>query len=315
MGIRPPRLSIGLPVYNGENFIALTLESILSQTFTDFELIISDNASTDATGAICQAYAARDERVHYSCNDRNLGAAPNYNHTFALARGEYFKWAAHDDWLAPTFLERCITALDQNPEAVLSYPYTQIIDADGNPLQDYEYNGRLRTGFACPADRFFDLVCLHQHCYPIFGVIRRSVLARTPLHGSYGHADGVLLAQLALMGKFHEIPEVLFFSRRHPHQATTRFIWSQVEPDYYGFARWTNIELDDRILLPRWRMLAEYCRVVGQAQISWRDRLACVGALLYWVKMFRRSMAAEVALAAHQIWQRAHLPQLWANEV
>ena len=96
-----PRVSIGLPVYNGDNYLAETLDSILAQTFTDFELIISDNGSTDRTEAICRRYAAQDHRVRYVRNPSNLGAARNYKRAFELARGEYFKWNGHDDPLAP----------------------------------------------------------------------------------------------------------------------------------------------------------------------------------------------------------------------
>ena len=99
-----PRVSIGLPVYNGELFLENALDSILSQTYSDFELIISDNASDDKTEEICRSYAARDKRVRYSRNAHNLGAAPNYNRVYHLARGRYFKWASHDDVLAPEFL-------------------------------------------------------------------------------------------------------------------------------------------------------------------------------------------------------------------
>ena len=99
-----PRVSIGLPVYNGENFLEFALDSILGQTFQDFELIISDNASTDATESICRRYAAKDSRIRYYRNPNNQGAAQNYNRVFALARGEYFKWAAHDDVCKPNYL-------------------------------------------------------------------------------------------------------------------------------------------------------------------------------------------------------------------
>src|SRR5882762_1549884 len=116
-----PRISIGLPVYNGENFITDALESILGQTYTDFELIISDNASTDRTEALCKSYAARDPRIRYWRNAENLGAARNFNRVFELSSGEYFKWTAHDDVLAPDYLEKCIEASDRDPSVVLVY--------------------------------------------------------------------------------------------------------------------------------------------------------------------------------------------------
>ena len=98
-----PRVSLGFPVYNGERYLAAALDSLLGQTFRDLEVVICDNASTDRTAELCAAYAARDARVRYHRNPTNLGAAPNFNRTFELSRGEYFKWAAHDDVCAPTF--------------------------------------------------------------------------------------------------------------------------------------------------------------------------------------------------------------------
>ena len=103
-----PKVSIGIAVFNGENFLESALRSILAQTFEDFELIISDNASTDRTADICEQYASQDGRVLYLRQPANLGAQPNYNLLVGQARGRYFKWAAHDDMLAPTFLERCV---------------------------------------------------------------------------------------------------------------------------------------------------------------------------------------------------------------
>ena len=88
-----PRVSLGMPVYNAQRFLREVLDSILAQTFTDFELIISDNGSTDATEAICREFAARDRRVQYEPNDRtNHGPGWNYNRTEFLARGEFFSW-------------------------------------------------------------------------------------------------------------------------------------------------------------------------------------------------------------------------------
>jgi glycosyltransferase involved in cell wall biosynthesis len=99
-----PKVSIGVPVFNGENYLAQALESILAQDFADFEVIISDNCSTDKTPEICTSFAKRDSRVKYFRNDSNIGASPNYNRTFELSRGEYFKWCAHDDRCGRAFL-------------------------------------------------------------------------------------------------------------------------------------------------------------------------------------------------------------------
>ncbi len=123
-----PRVSVGLPVYNGENFIKDALDSILAQTFEDFELIISDNASTDGTQQICRQYTSKDQRIRYIRNDGNIGASKNFNQVFELSSGEYFKWIAHDDLCAPEFLERCVEVLDQDPSIVLCFARPKAID-------------------------------------------------------------------------------------------------------------------------------------------------------------------------------------------
>src|SRR5215510_10355296 len=117
-------LSVGLAVYNGEEFLDEAIRSILAQTLTNFELIISDNASTDRTSEICQKYVRIDPRIRYHRNEANIGGANNENQTFRMARGKYFRWAAHDDVLAPTLLARCVEVLEERPDAVLCYPAT-----------------------------------------------------------------------------------------------------------------------------------------------------------------------------------------------
>jgi glycosyltransferase involved in cell wall biosynthesis len=128
-----PLVSVGLFVYNGERFIEETLHSILNQTFSDFELIISDNASTDRTGEISQAYARRDSRIRYYRNEKNMGAGWNIRRVYELATGKYYKQAATDDLLEPDFLRRCIEILESDPGCVLAHPKTKEIDENGLP--------------------------------------------------------------------------------------------------------------------------------------------------------------------------------------
>src|SRR5437879_5289624 len=120
----PPRVTIGMPVYNGEARLATALDSLLAQDYRDFELIISDNASTDATGSICHDYARADGRIRYYRHPQNMGAAHNFQRVLQLARGQYFMWAAYDDLWDPDFLTRCLAVLETDPSAVLAYPQT-----------------------------------------------------------------------------------------------------------------------------------------------------------------------------------------------
>jgi glycosyltransferase involved in cell wall biosynthesis len=208
-----PRVSVGVPVYNGEAFLRQTLDSLLAQTFRDFELIIADNASTDGTAAICQEYAGRDSRIRYVRNEVNIGANPNFNRLVALARAPYFKLANADDLCHPELLARCVSVLDHHPEAVLCYARAQLIDEQGHVIRDHDDNLDLRSSRA--SDRFravferLGLVNVHQ------GVIRTDVLRKVPRMAAYPGADGHLVAELALHGEFYEVPDRLFFRRMH----------------------------------------------------------------------------------------------------
>jgi len=281
-----PKVSIGLPVYNGENFIRAALDSILAQTFTDYELIISDNASTDNTEAICREYISKDPRIKYYKNETNLGGSPNYNRTFELSNGEYFKWAAHDDVIAPDFLRKCVDILDSNSDIVLCHSLVSFIDENGDFLKNY--NVHLRTHSPKIHVRFHELLAKHL-CYPVFGLIRSSALRVTPLMGSYGAADAIFLLRLALHGRFYEIPEFLFFSRSHAQQSLSILFPDYMSfanentdyslnmlPDLYGYAQWFDSSNDDsKLLFQHWRVFWEYLRSAWLVKMNLYQRLCC----------------------------------------
>src|ERR1700682_2806211 len=123
-----PKVTIGLPVYNGADHVERSITSVLSQTLGDFELLISDNCSTDETAEICRAYASQDSRVCYSRTDRNIGAADNFSRVVHLANGEFFKWISHDDWIEPQFLERCTALAASNQEIITVAPVVAVVD-------------------------------------------------------------------------------------------------------------------------------------------------------------------------------------------
>jgi glycosyltransferase involved in cell wall biosynthesis len=224
------RVSIGVPVYNGERYLAEALESLLAQSFKDFEIVISDNDSTDATSEIGRAYQSKDQRVRYFRSEQNRGAAWNFNRAFELSTAPLFKWAACDDLHEERFLERCVEVLDRDPSVVLSHTYYKMIDARGVALQyDYEHD-RFVGGdgrpvpradrnhiaeAAEPEARFRDLLTHMWWCVPSFGVIRRDAFLKTSGHGDYWGADKVFLAELALQGRFCQVPEALFAKRVH----------------------------------------------------------------------------------------------------
>jgi glycosyltransferase involved in cell wall biosynthesis len=288
-------------VFNGENYLDEALDSILAQTYSDFELIISDNASTDRTEEICRAYAARDERVRYFRNETNLGVAKNYNRVFELSSGEYFKWAAHDDLCAPEYLERCVEILDREPDVVLCYPKTSIIDEHGEFVRNHFDGFNLRS--AKPHERFRDFLHVHGLCNPIVGLIRARTLERTPLIGSYLSPDRVLLGELALRGKFYEVPERLFFRRDHPQRSM------RANPDLDERLAWIDPARGGQIQLPRWRWLFEYLLAIRRVRLGWYEKLLCYVQMGRWVRWHWRKLKDDLVRAAKQI-LKCYLRQL-----
>jgi glycosyltransferase involved in cell wall biosynthesis len=289
---RPPRLSIGLPVFNGERYLAEAIESLLAQSFSDFELLILDNASTDATKRICADFCSRDQRIRYTRNAANIGAARNFNLAVAQTRAPFFKWAAHDDLCAPEFLERCVEVLEADEGCVLAYPKARIKDEETEAWEDYEL--RLPTDSADVVERFEALLRGHK-CFEVFGVIRRSALQETGLIGTYAHGDGVLLAQLALRGRFQEIPEFLFFPRRHSDQSMAML------GDYAAFAVWFNPDLSRKLVFPHWRIHIEWFKSVWRAPISRDERLQCYRRLYWWAQTRKSALWQDVVAQAARL--------------
>lgn len=291
-----PKVSIGLPVHNGENYLDDAIRSLREQTFTDFELILSDNASTDGTEAICRRHVAEDPRIRYHRFQRNMGAAHNFNHLLDLADGEYFKWAAHDDVCGPDFLAACLEVLEAEPDVVLCHTRSARIDAWGN--QDGEYDYGVQYDAPTPARRFHDLVVIRHHCINIFGLIRPEVLRRTGLIGAYVASDRVLLAELALHGRLAEVPEIHFYRRRHPDA-------SSALDEHSDRLAWFAPELRGRITLPNWRILGEYLQAVNRAPLRWRERWACRRQLLTHMRTRGRYLRNDLKQAAKRLLHRS----------
>lgn len=287
-----PNVSIGMPVYNGERFLKEAVDSILAQTFSDFEVIISDNASTDGTSEICRSYAAQDQRVRYYRSEQNLGAAWNYNRVFELAAGEYFKWAAHDDLCALEYLERCVAVLDNEPAVVLCYPRTVIIDENGNRIGDYVDDLNLRS--PKPHERY-----AHYHnryrtpgeCNAVFGLMRANTLGTTPLIGNYVSSDQILLGELALLGEIYEIPEPLFFRRDHPQTSV------RANRPRKARAAWFDPAAKDKIQLARWRWFFEYLSSIRRVRMRWQEKTRCYFQVCKWAYWNRQKLIKELIKA------------------
>ena len=150
-----PNLFIGMPVYNGEKFVAEALDSIMAQTYTDWKLVISDNASTDDTQRICQHYASKDARIHYVRQETNIGAMPNFRFLLEQADTPYFMWAAADDMWKESFVEACVTGLESDDEVGWAFTNMVNIDSFGRTIRNYPSFARfLYTDRAASVARF-----------------------------------------------------------------------------------------------------------------------------------------------------------------
>lgn len=288
-----PLVSIGMPVFNGELYIEEALNSILAQTYVNFELIISDNASTDRTANICREYAARDQRIRYYRNETNMGCGPNQNLVAELSCGEYFMWAHHDDVRAPQCIERCVDILEKNSSIVLCYTYIRDIDETGQPLPRTDPPLNLHSARA--RDRFRDIIRMDHICEPDFGLVRASILKKTGLHGHYADSDRVFLAELALYGPFHRIPEYLFFRRKHALQSTAQY------PDRQGRTRWFDPTKLGKLVFPHFRQFQEYLHVIGRVPLPLTEKLDCYASIMKWVLVNRRRLSDDLTVAIKDV--------------
>ncbi len=291
-----PRVTVAVPVYNGDKYVSEAVDSILAQTFQDFEIIICDNASTDRTEEICRGYAARDPRVTYYRNEVNRGIHRNFTRAVRLSRGEYFIWLSHDDKLAPAFLERCVAALDGDPSVVLAYPKAIDIDEHGNHIAYKEQT--LNVSSAKPHERFRELIRMEHNCEASLGLIRGDVLRRTEVLGNYADADRVLLAELALHGYYFRVPEFLFLHREHPFRETN------VYPTRFERTASLNPEKPVRIVFPHFRQFGEYLLRIRRAPLSWRDRIRCCWEMFRWVGRYWKRLVADVKVVISYILRR-----------
>lgn len=277
-----PRVSIGLPVYNGQKYLACALDSLLAQTFSDFELIVSDNASTDDTFQICEAYAARDERIRLVRQPENLGAVGNFNRVFELSQGEYFKWAAYDDICAPELIARCVGVLDHDKSIVCCHAKSVPIDANGQRIDESQFEAIRRGNGATsevagaswnatsqfPHIRFRDVLMNSGFGVRCYGLMRSEKLRRTGLLlPVYGY-EKVMMAELSLLGRFHLVPEPLFFQRVHVDASAS--LTSLAEQQKFFAPKSTGHRT-----YPRLQYLRGYLRAARRLSRSKMGRLSC----------------------------------------
>lgn len=293
MSEKHPRVSIGLPVYNGERYLEARLDSLLGQTFQDLEIIVSDNCSTDRTADICRERAASDPRLKYHRNKQNIGGFPNHDLVFHLSRGEYFMWTGADDLHDPMFVARCVEVLDSRPEVVICYSATMYIDDLGNEVPGKEKY--LHIDNPVPARRFAEMIRLDHVIEPVMGLMRRSIAARTHLLSTYPDSDRVMIAEMALIGPFHRIPEVLFYRRSGELNSTAVF------PGRHERMRWID-PLHPRVFVfPYNRQVLEILRSIRRSTVSPGQKLRCLSFLIQWCSRHHRLIASDYKIALRDI--------------
>jgi glycosyltransferase involved in cell wall biosynthesis len=280
-----PRVVIGVPVYNGENYLREALESIVNQTFTDFQVIISDNASTDATPTICREFVEQDSRFTYYRQPENIGGAPNFNFVFQPGDAPYFKWAAHDDIMAPDYLRQCVELLDQNPN--LSMAHSRSVTIDQQKRQIGTYDQQLRLNGQQASDRFWRMLWV-VHYTEVFGVMRSEMIANTQMHPSIVGSDRHFMTEMILQGDVGYVEEYLFLRRHHPES------FCNALQDNQARLQWFDPKAKANILFASPRKMKEYIISIFRMPISWRDRMACLWMLVEWTG--RRTLESVLGL-------------------
>lgn len=234
----PPKVSIGMPVFNGADEMRRAIDSLLAQDFDDFEMIISDNHSTDETWEVCQEYADKDPRIHISRNEENIGIMANFKKVLADATGTYFMWAAVDDFWEPAFLSTLVADLEAHPEAGVTLCGFDVFWDDGEHLftfaLDEAHNpnnmSKLQT-----AIMFYEPIKVN---YFFYGLFRRSVLAANIYeYQPIGGVERWFLAKMALVTPFRYVDEVLHvrtnarvkFANRYPDDPLSKSFVTQAE--------------------------------------------------------------------------------------
>ncbi|MGH3003476.1 MAG: glycosyltransferase family 2 protein [Gaiellaceae bacterium] len=283
-------VSIGIPVYNGARFLATSLESLLDQTYEDIEFLISDNGSTDDTEEICRDFASRDRRIAYLRADTNRGASWNYRNVAHRTRGRYFKWATHDDLLAPTYIEKCVEVLESAPDSVaLVYPRTSIIDENGDTVRAYEDNLDIRD--PTPHERLRRLVVNIVMSNASFGLIRRSTIERSRLLDSFPSADYVMMAEFAMLGELWEIPDFLFFRREHPGMSRVAHRTPAEAAEWFQPGSGAS---QGKRVNESWRLFVEHLRSIHALPLGRPEQARCYRVFLpAWLRRHGPRMATE----------------------
>lgn len=256
-----PLVSIGVPVFNGENGLARALDSLLAQDYPNLEIIISDNASTDATPAICESYVRKDSRVKYVRSEINHGAVDNFNRVFQLSSGKYFMWAAHDDQRHRFLVSTCVAKMEQCPEAALCQARIAMFIEGREELlcvahmDSFEGVTRLVERYRETLKRFPSTA--------VYGLYRSALMRKTHMWQKIMASDLAFIQELSIYGEFVQVPQVLF-------SYVGRKDWNTIHEDYRAAF---GIERKPWWYLPSFVLFCNHWKRVSHAAVPFRVKL------------------------------------------
>jgi glycosyltransferase involved in cell wall biosynthesis len=205
-----PLVSIGLPVYNGERDLPRALDCLLAQDYDNFEIVISDNASTDSTRQICEEYAARDARIKLSFNNTNIGIIANFESVLEKANGSYFMWAAHDDLWSKSFVREMVKELEGHRDASVAMSAVERLHENGSAGDVVRFEDAANPNSITTFQLVMALAHGSPHHYFIYGLFRRDFLRRAFKNfPSVIASDRLLMIQIAMSTRFRYVDEVL----------------------------------------------------------------------------------------------------------
>jgi glycosyltransferase involved in cell wall biosynthesis len=280
-------VTIGIPVYNGMPRIERAIKSALAQSHRPLQIVISDNASSDRTDAVCREYARQYEEITFLSNPENLGATRNFNRVYAAGEGPYFKWMGHDDVLDPSAVAKAVAILEDNPALAIAHWLERIVDDQEKILREYQPAQGFEITGGSGAQRFRQMLHWRRYGFagdPIYGVIRRSALEQTRLLSSMHNPNFLLLEELAIAGGITTIPEVLSTRVYNDVRVTTRRLLNWLDPE-------------SNRSLPHFGRAREHIRIGLGAEGSTGDRMRTVGSLALFLLEWRelRGFAWDIA--------------------
>ena len=289
-----PTLSIGLAVRNGRRSVERCIESILTQDFSDLELVVSDNASDDGTIKTLEDYARADRRLRLSVNQVNIGLHENMRRVLESSRGTFFRWISADDWLEPRCLSTCVRALKSLPDAIGVTTWFTIHTPDGSTRYE-EYRGEFPNS-ADPARRLERMLWFFHagdaKYDPIYGIYRRDCLMRSHFLGPSERTDWLLSAELALLGPIIHVDKRLANrTREYPRVVDQAAVRRRLDP----------VRTEQLRTSPR-RLYRELYDLAVSANLSDAQLRRCKWALRrFWVKEVVRAGRSRGSNLWHQV--------------